>query len=186
VSRTAVAFERLAIVIAALALSVGLIALLTGYFTRHDAPGVSGPGSVPGQTLPDLGHRHLRPGQRRGTYNSNPPTSGAHRVAAVTQDGARLSDDQILTALEAGDVVIVYPPGRAPTGLQALAGHLASPFSPALSAAGQAVVLAQRPGTTGMVALAWAHLLRVRSARDPALSQFVSFWLGHGAPSGCC
>jgi hypothetical protein len=186
VSRAAVAFERLAIAVAALALSVGLLALLTGYFTRHDASGVSGTTSVPGQTYPDLGHRHLRHGQARAAYNSNPPTSGAHRVAAVTQDGTRLSDDQILTALESGDVVIVYPPGGPPAGLQQLAGRLASPFTPALSAAGQAVILAQRPGTTGLVALAWAHLLRVRSARDPALSQFTSFWLGHGAPSRCC
>jgi hypothetical protein len=32
------------------------------------------------------------------------------------------------------------------------------------------------------VALAWAHLLRVSSPSDPALGQFVSYWLGRGAP----
>jgi hypothetical protein len=33
-----------------------------------------------------------------------------------------------------------------------------------------------------VVALAWAHLLRVRDASDPALREFVGFWLGRGAP----
>lgn len=185
-SRPAVALERLAIAVASLALSVGLIALLSGYFARHDSAGVSGTAAAPGQAFPDLGHRHLRPGQIAGPYNSNPPTSGAHHVVAARRDQARLSDDQLLTALESGDVVIAYPPGRPPAGLAALASRLAAPFSPALAATGQAVILAPRAGTRGIVVLAWRHLLRAASANDPALAQFVSFWLGHGAPSGCC
>lgn len=185
-SRPAVALERLAIAVASLALSVGLIALLSGYFARHDSAGVSGTVVAPGQAFVDLGHRHLRAGQAAGPYNSNPPTSGAHHVVSVGRDQAGLSDDQLLTALEAGDVVIAYPPGRPPAGLQALAVRLAAPFSPALAAAGQAVILTPRAGTRGLVALAWRHLLRAPSASDPGLAQFVSFWLGHGAPSRCC
>jgi hypothetical protein len=59
---------------------------------------------------------------------------------------------------------------------------MAPPFTPALAAAGDAVILAPRRGTAGVVALAWAHLLRVRDASDPALREFVGFWLGRGAP----
>jgi hypothetical protein len=33
-----------------------------------------------------------------------------------------------------------------------------------------------------LVALAWTHLLRVNTPSDPQLGQFVSFWLGRGAP----
>jgi hypothetical protein len=44
------------------------------------------------------------------------------------------------------------------------------------------VILAPRPGTAGITALAWAHRLQVASASDPALSQFVGYWLGRGAP----
>jgi hypothetical protein len=186
VSRTAVAFERLAIALASLALSIGLIALLSGYFAGHDAAGVSGTTVAAGQTFADLGHHHLAAGERAGAYNSDPPTSGPHHVAAIRRDQARLTDDQVLTALEAGDIVIAYPPRRPPAGLTALVRSLASPFSPALAAAGQAVILTPRPGTRGLVAVAWTHLLRVNSARDAALSRFVSAWLGHGAPSRCC
>ena len=182
-SRTAIALERLAIALASLALSVGLIALLSGYFAGHDGAGVAGTLVAPGQGFADLGHRHLLPGQPAPAYDSAPPTSGAHRVAAITRDGSPLSDDQLLTALEAGDVVVLYPPRRAPAALSALAATRAPAFSPALAAAGQALILAPRPGTSGLVALAWAHLLRTGSASDPGLGQFITFWLGRGAPS---
>ncbi len=186
-SPAAIWLERLAILVASLALSVGLIALLSGYFAGHDSAGVAGTVVAPGQAFADLGAGRLGPGRPAPAYNSDPPTSGPHHDAAVTRDQARLSDDQLLTALQAGDVVIAYPPPHPPSGLTALAARLASPFSPALASAGQAVILTPRPGTNGLVALAWAHLLRTNSAADPGLAQFVTFWLGRGAaqsPSG--
>lgn len=182
-SRPAVALERLAIAVASLALSVALIALLSGYFAGHDSAGVSGTVLSPGQAFADLGHRQLVAGQPDPAYNSDPPTSGAHHFAPITRDEVALSDDQLLTALAAGDVVIAYPPPRPPAGLSALATAQASPFSPALAAAGQAVVLTPRRGSRGLVALAWAHLLRTNSPRDPGLAQFIGFWLGRGAPA---
>ena len=48
---------------------------------------------------------------------------------------------------------------------------------------GQAVVLARRAGTKGVVALAWRHRLRAAGARDPQLEEFASYWLGE-RPSG--
>jgi uncharacterized protein DUF3105 len=183
VSRTAVALERLAIALASLALSVGLIALLSGYFAGHDAAGVAGSAIAPGQPFADLGHRHLLPGQPASAYDSVPPTSGAHHVVAITRDQSPLSDDQLLTALEAGDVVVLYPPPRPPAALRTLAAQLAPTFSPGLAAAGQALILAPRLGVKGLVALGWAHLFRAGSATDPGLAQFITYWLGRGATS---
>jgi hypothetical protein len=100
----------------------------------------------------------------------------------VTRDEAPLTDDQLLQALQVGDVVIVYGSPRPPAGLERLARSVAPPVTPALAATGDAVILAPRPGTAGVVALAWAHLLRVQGASDPALRQFIGFWLGRGAP----
>ena len=88
--------ERLAIVIASLILSIGLIAVLSGFFAGRDQAGVSGTGSVAGQQFKDLGHAQLRPGEPRPAYNSNPPTSGAHIPVPVTADPRDLSDDQLL------------------------------------------------------------------------------------------
>jgi Protein of unknown function (DUF3105) len=174
--------ERVAIGVASLVLSVGLIVLLSGYFANRDQAGVSGAGGGPGLAFADLGHGVLRPGQPRPSYSSDPPTSGAHLPASVVRDGVPLSDDQLLQALQVGDVVIVYGTRHAPPGLAGFAASVGPPFTPALAATGSAVILSPRAGTRGLVALAWAHLLSVGSPSDPLLRQFVLFWLGRGAP----
>jgi hypothetical protein len=171
-----------AIALASLVLSVGLIVLLSGFFAGRDQAGVSGAGSGPGQAFVDLGHGVLHSGQARPRYNSDPPTSGAHVPRPVMRDRAPLSDDQLLSALQLGDVVIVYGGRRPPAGLEQFARSVAPPFTPALAATGDALILAPRPGTAGVVALAWAHVLRVQQPSDPLLRGFAGFWLGRGAP----
>lgn len=176
------ALERVAIVVASLALSFGLIALLSGFFAGRDQAGVSITQTGPGSAFPDLGAAHLRPGDKRPEYDSTPPTSGAHFPQPVTRDETELNDDQLLQALESGNVVFMYGSRKPPPGLRSLALRLASPFTPALAAAGQAVILARRPGTIGVDGLAWAHAVSVREPSDPRLAQFAQFWLGRGAP----
>ncbi len=180
-SRLVRVVERIAIGVASLVLSIGLILLLSGYFAGRDQAAVSGGTSGPGQAFSDLGHATLSPGQPRPSYNSDPPTSGPHVPEAVVGDGATLNDDQLLQALQLGNIVIVYGTKQPPPGLAKFASTAAPPFTSALAATGDAVILARRPGTAGLVALAWTHLLRVNSPSDPQLGQFVSFWLGRGA-----
>ena len=177
-----VVMERVAIGVASVALAVGLIAILSGYFSSRDQPGVSGGAGGPGQSFVDLGHAHLQPGQPAPAYDSDPPTSGAHLPVAVPADGRRLSDNQLLEALELGDVVIMYGTPAPPPGLAALAHAVAGPFTPALAASGQSVILARRPGTAGLIGLAWTHMVRVSAADDPLLREFSQFWVGKGAP----
>jgi Protein of unknown function (DUF3105) len=174
--------EVLAIAIASLVLSIGLIVLLSGSFAGRDQGVVSAAGAGPGQAYADLGHPIPGPGERV-RYDSIPPTSGAHLPATVGRDGAALNDDQLLQALQVGDVVLMYGSPQPPPGLTQLASSMAPRFSPALADAGQAVILATRPGTSGIVGLAWTHLIRVRDASDPALRAFATFWLGRGAPT---
>jgi hypothetical protein len=176
------ALERVAIVVASIALSFGLIAVLSGYFAGRDQAGVATGQTGPGIAYPDLGDAHLAPGQKRPEYDSTPPTSGAHVPQPVTRDETTLTDDQLLQALEEGNVVIMYGTKTPPPGLRALALSLAPPFTPALAAAGQAVILARRPGTDGLVGLAWSHAVSVRTPQDPRLAAFAQFWLGRGAP----
>jgi hypothetical protein len=141
-----------------------------------------GAADAPGQVFPDQGRAHLAAGERPPRpYASDPPTSGAHVPVAIRRDGARLTDDQLLHALELGDVVLLYGTRTPPAGLPALARRLAGPFDPALAASGQAVVLGHRPGVEGVVALAWRHMEQASGAGDPALEEFASYWLGRGA-----
>jgi hypothetical protein len=180
--RTLRVLEVIAIGVASLIVSVGAIVLLSGYFAGKDQAGVNGTAPGPGQAFKDLGVRHLPPGRPRPAYNSDPPTSGPHVPEAVTRDGVRLNDDQLLQALELGNVVIMYGTRTPPAGARALADRIAGPFTPALAATGEAVILARRPGAGGLIGLAWAHMIRVGRASDPLLSRFVQFWLGKGAP----
>ena len=173
--------ERGAIVLASLALSAGLIALLSGFFTSRDQGSVSISSSVTGHRFRNLGDAVLKPGQRHPAYDSRPPTSGAHLPEPVTRDQVQLNEDQVLQALAAGDVVIAYGGRQPPAGLTTLARALAPPFTPALAAAGQTVILERRPRTVGLIGLAWAHILRARSPTDPRLREFAAFWLGRGA-----
>jgi hypothetical protein len=177
--------ERLIIVLVAFALAVGLIALLSGgLLAGRDNPGISGQIGPLGAQFRDLGQAHLAPGASHPAYDSRPPTSGAHVPLAVTRDQVKINDDQLLEALELGDVVLFYGGDRPPAGLRALAGSIAAPFTPALAAAGQAVILAQRPGTNGVLGAAWTRLIHVRTPADPALRNFMVATLGHGAPAG--
>ena len=173
--------EWAAIAVASLAVAFGAIALLSGFFAGRDQAGVSGTGSVPGLRFADLGHAHLNPGQPHPRYDSNPPTSGAHVPEPVGADGQQLSDNQLLEALELGDVVVMYGTPSPPPGLRSLVSSLAAPFTPTLATAGQAVVLARRAGTVGVLGLAWAHMVRVARPSDPLLRSFIGYWLGRGA-----
>lgn len=173
--------ERGAIVIASLAVSIGVIALLSGGLAGgRDDPGISvRDGAVPGRAYPDQGDRRLAAGDPRPHYDSNPPTSGPHRPLMVTRNGAAISDDQLLQALSLGDVVFLYSSAAPPGGLQAVADLVAPRFTPALAAAGQTVILARRAGLPTITAVAWAHMLRSNSAEE--LQTFATHWLGRGA-----
>ena len=173
--------ERVAIILASLALSFGLIALLSGFFQDRDNASLAGGTAGPGRAFRDMGDSALAPGELRPVYDSNPPTSGPHVLEPVTKDEAPLTDDQLLSALALGDVVILYGSRRPPPDLIALARQVAGPFTAALAATGQAVILAPLKNDRSLVGLAWTHMLRVRRARDPRLATFASYWLGRGA-----
>jgi hypothetical protein len=174
--------ERLLIVVAALAISIGVIAVLSGgLLAGRDNPGVSAGGAGPGTPYRDLGDLHLRRGELRPVYDSDPPTSGPHIPEAVLRDGAELSNDQLLQALEVGNVIFMYGTPQPPGGLEAIAQAVGGPFTPALAASGQAVILARRPGIRGVIALAWTHMLHTLSGPD--LRGFAQFWLSRGATS---
>ena len=169
--------ERVGIALAALALAFGLIALLSGFFASRDTGSLAGQPSGPGQSFPNQGSAVLHPGQLRPLYNSNPPTSGPHLIKPIRRDGVPLTNDQLLTSMSRGNVVLLYGTPSVPPPLQSLA-HSLGAFTPALARAGQAVILGRRPGTRGVIALAWAHMLRVASAGDPRVREFAAFWLG--------
>jgi uncharacterized protein DUF3105 len=170
--------NRLLIVLAAgLLLAAGAAGLMLAFGAR-DEPEVaaaSGPGEVFADQCAE--HRRRPEGFR---FRSDPPTSGPHVPAPVRRDGRRLTTDQLLHALELGNVVLTYDSARPPAALRRLQASVAGRFDPELAAAGQAIVLARMPTRPGVTALAWRHRLAVRTPGDPRLAAFAEHWLGRG------
>ena len=77
-----------------------------------------------------------------------------------------------------GGVVDAQQPPPALVQLQA--DVMGGPFDAEVAAAGQAVILARRPGAGPATALAWRRILRADDPADPALLEFTEFWLGRG------
>ena len=77
--------------------------------------------------------------------------------------------------------MIAYDADDPPPALVQLQEDTAGPFDAELAAAGQAVILARRPGVGGVVALAWRRKLATDAPADPKLHEFVEAYLGQGA-----
>jgi hypothetical protein len=153
-------------------LAAAACVVLINILAARDDSAVDG-SDGPGVLEPDRGAKRLGADAppTPASPPATPPTSGNHRAVAVEKDQTELSDDQLLEALQLGNVVIAYD-GAAPTGLQE------DPFDPALAAAGQAVILAKRPGLGGIQALAWRHRLKLSGPDDPRAHDFIEAYLG--------
>jgi uncharacterized protein DUF3105 len=169
----------------ALAFAVGVVAVVLVVLGSRDKSTFQD-SSGPGQVFRDQGSRHLDPGTPHAgfAYNSDPPTSGPHAVSALTRDDTGLDTDRLLTALELGNVVLLYRDRALRADLRAFQSDVAGPFDPVVASAGQAIVLARGRPVAGsrITALAWRHRLLVDSPSDAALRDFAEFWLGRGAP----
>jgi hypothetical protein len=158
--------RRLALVAVGVVIAVGgLIALALAFNARDDA---------------QLSAAQEGPGELQPADGGEWPTSGPHDRELVSRDRRRLSDDQILTALELGNVVVLYDAAEPGMALTRLQRDVAGPFDAELAAAGQAVILARREGAGAATALAWRRVLQTDDSADPRLREFTEAWLGHG------
>jgi hypothetical protein len=156
--------RRLGIGLLTLVVALGGFVLVVLFFEGRDSsqvPDAAANRAAPGQVVTD---------QRR-----------AQAPARIGHDAVALSEDQLLHALELGDVVLVYGTRMPPPQLRALQKRVSGPFDPVLAANGAAVILAYRAGTDGVVALAWRRILRAPSASDPEIEDFADHWLGRGS-----
>jgi hypothetical protein len=133
----------------------------------------------PGTLEPDHGDAHDR--KAAPSPPDSPPTSGPHRDRSVLADRIPLSNDQLLSVLELGDVVLAYDPHTPVAPLRRLQRRVSGRYDPELAGAGQLVLLDPRPGVHGVIALAWRRRLRAADGTHPRLRAFAEAWLGRGA-----
>ncbi|CAN5132010.1 hypothetical protein BH20ACT16_BH20ACT16_16630 [soil metagenome] len=85
-------------------------------------------------------------------------------------------------AVKPGNVMLLYSDERLTSGLRALAARTAGEPSPALEAAGQAVLVQRRPSlTVPVTAVTASHTLTADGPDDPQLAAFIEYWLGRGS-----
>jgi Protein of unknown function (DUF3105) len=159
--------RRAALVVVGVVLAIAGIAAVALLVSSRDDSQVAGTAQGPGRVQPE---------------GADPPASGPHRNELVTRDRQEITDDQLVQALQLGNVVILYAGARPAPALVRLQKDVAGPFDAELAAAGQAVILARRAGAGPATALAWQRILRADDPSDRALRQFAEFWLGRGIP----
>jgi len=169
--------RRALLAVVGVALGVAAVAAVFLVASGLDDSEVAGP-QGPGELQPNRGASHSGPAEASG---DDPPTSGTHEPRLVTRDRRAITDDQLIHALELGDVVILYDGSQPPPALLRLQRDVTGgPFDAEVAAAGQAVILAQRPGAGPATALAWRRVLRADEPSDPDLREFTESWLGRG------
>ena len=168
--------RRALVVVAGVALAAAAVAAVFLIATGRDDSQLAGPHG-PGELQPNRGASHAGPAEPSG---AEPPTSGTHEPRLVTRDRRPISDDQLIHALELGDVVILYESREPPAALRRLQEDVAGPFDAEVAAAGQAVILARRAGAGAATALAWRRILRADDPADHDLREFTEHWLGRG------
>lgn len=117
-------------------------------------------------------------------FNARDEADVAPRGDGAAAPGQAVAGPQLDPAqeqlLRRGNVIVVYGARRPPAALVALRDRLSGPPDPALTAAGQAVLLQRRAGVDGVEAHAWRRVLRTRDPADPRLAAFAERWLGLG------
>jgi Protein of unknown function (DUF3105) len=172
--------KRVLIAVAAVVVAAAGCVALIAVLTSQDSSQVGGT-TGPGTLEPDRGSGRQTGPTTPASPPDRPPTSGRHREEHVLRDKTELTDDQILDALQSGNVIITYDEAKPPAALLALQRDVqGGPFDAFLSGAGQAVILARRPGA-GVQALAWRRRLIASGPEDPKLRDFADAWLGQGS-----
>ena len=100
---------------------------------------------------------------------------GVARATAPTEPGVVGEAQKILP----GNVVLFYSDERLTRGLRELARDIGGTPNAALLAAGQVVIVQRRPNQrVPVVALTATRRLEAGGPDDPALRDFIEYWLG--------
>jgi len=156
-----------------------LVAAITGLLVQRSRAHNRAVRALGVQTFPNQGQTHLQSGQDFTSYNSTPPTSGAHdpKPAPCGVTSQPIPNTVQVHDLEHGVVMVQYRPGLD-------AGQVAT-----LEALGRSypshVIVAPYPDLPEAVAAtAWTKLLALDHADTGKLRTFIGLFRQHGPEAG--
>lgn len=130
--------------------------------------------SLPGTSIPDMGHDHIQDGRSTPVpYNSDPPTSGPHlrQVARWGTYDQPVPRELAVHNLEHGGVIINYN-CQCPELVQSLVA-LAKRYE------GAPVILAPYPGMDDRIALtAWGKIDKFNEFNEERIIRFIEAYIG--------
>jgi hypothetical protein len=136
--------------------------------------GSNGCGAALHTQLDQLSTVHLLPGAPEPSYQTDPPTSGAHRVGGILPRGpvdAPIARPIQVRLLELGSVLVQYRPDVAGAANQLSVLAIGHPL----------VTVAPNPALPfPVVATAWTWMQSCRAVSVSALRQFIAAHSGHG------
>jgi len=161
-----------------LTIGVGIAIVLVGaivFFVTRPAPEALA--NV--ETFPDQGQVHIDTTDPVPDYNSDPPTSGPHAVAAAACGIYReaVPDINLVHDLEHGVIVIYYNPESAADARGDLENF-------ARDAATHVIVVPREGMEDPIVLTAWTHLLRLTSYDRGAIDGFYGQYAQFGPETG--
>lgn len=134
--------------------------------------------SLPGQAFPDLGQRHISQGER-ATYNSNPPTSGAHYEVAVQLGiySRAPADESLVHNLEHGGIIVSYNSDR----IQKQSLDQLKSLARELSKTNSRIIVTPRANLDTVIALtAWRYLQKLNGYNPQAIKAFYNAHIARG------
>lgn len=129
--------------------------------------------ALPGTPIPDLGQEHV-PESQRVTYNSNPPTSGAHHATPAAwgiYNKQPSIDERLVHNLEHGGIVISYNPDR----IQGQDLEKIKAQARELSKINPRIIVTPRINLDSAIALtAWGYLQKLNNYDSEAIAAFYN------------
>ncbi|MFQ5904087.1 MAG: DUF3105 domain-containing protein [Candidatus Binatia bacterium] len=130
----------------------------------------------PGQFVPSLGNRHIRPaGVRLTTYNSNPPTSGPH-LPSIARGGIHenpIPKELQVHNLEDGGVLVQYNCPKTSQDYKVLKEKLAQ-----IVRRYDHAILAPYPGMSHKIALtAWSRIDKFNDFDEKRIVRFIEAYI---------
>ncbi len=162
--------KKLALIIGGAAVVIGVGVVLFMQDTKINEYAIKGDNKdiqAVGEEVNNLGQKHIKPDDSHDTYNSNPPTSGAHLFDPAPWGvyQTELQDEKLVHNLEHGGIWISYKDVDAEIKTKLETIGKANP--------GSVIVTPRAKNDNKIAVAAWTRLMKLDSFDEAKILEFI-------------